>query len=125
MRLLLRRPSGFGLPSQRRPLLVQSLALDLPDLALAHAKTLGDQAARLRHADLVVLGLDQGQENLPAAVFREGCFNASGFHVALLGLNQTRPSGGDARRSYHLYSISPCPCKLVLARRRSPRASWS
>jgi hypothetical protein len=57
--------------AQRRPLVIHSFSLDLPDPAFAHVELLDDENAGLRHAHLVILGVYQGQENLPAPSFRK------------------------------------------------------
>src|ERR1017187_6201324 len=56
---------------QRRPLVIHSFSLNLPDPALAYVKTLDDEAARLSNAHLVVLGIYQGEEYLLASNFRK------------------------------------------------------
>src|SRR5262249_18220782 len=51
---------------QRRPLGVEPLGLDQADLVLAHAVALGDPAARLRHAHLLILSVYEGVKDFLA-----------------------------------------------------------
>ena len=61
----------FSPASERGPFVVQSLALNLAQLALAQAEPHGDLLAGLGYRHLLVLGLDQGQEDFPPAFLRE------------------------------------------------------
>jgi hypothetical protein len=78
---------SFRLSAQRRPLVGDPFSLDAPDAALVHLEESADETARLIHGHLAILGVDHGEEDFFAPVFRKFfvCFFLD--HEPLLRLN--------------------------------------
>jgi hypothetical protein len=58
----------FSAEFQRRPLVLQALTLDLPDLAFAHPEALNHQLSGTGNVSPVVLGMNKSEEDFLAAI---------------------------------------------------------
>ena len=61
--------SSVSAEFQGRPLVLQALTLDLPDLAFAYAETLNHQLSGTGNVRPVVLGMNKSEEDFLAAIF--------------------------------------------------------